>query len=398
MAPNNLVALAAAVREALAAPQTLIAESKEEKEARLDLIDMIPEFNAALVGNANVLRELAWSAVNVAPLHAINRWGLAKLVPLDSAVTYDELSEKTGVSKPVLQRLLRHAMTNRLFSEREGKISHTPTSRLLVDDVRLAAFVDLHTEGVWKTWPHFMDAYERWPDSRNPREVGYSLAWGRPGEVSLYEDVQKDPVRATNFGRAMELFSSGEGYGAESLVEGFPWADYGSGTVVDVGGGSGFASAAIAKAFPSLHFIVQDIVVNDALRVENPEANIEWMQYDFNTPQTVVADVYFYRFVFHNYPDATVINILKAATAALKKGAKVLINDSGLPDPGEARWFDEKAARSLDVLMLAAMNGRERSKDDWEALFKGADPRYKFNGATLPSGSRIFIIEAEWTG
>lgn len=65
MAPNNLVALAAAVREALAAPQTLIAESKEEKEARLDLIDMIPEFNAALIGDANVLRELAWSVSEV---------------------------------------------------------------------------------------------------------------------------------------------------------------------------------------------------------------------------------------------------------------------------------------------------------------------------------------------
>lgn len=61
MAPNNLVALAAALREALAAPESLIAESKEEKEARLDLIDLIPELNAALVGNANVLRELAWS-------------------------------------------------------------------------------------------------------------------------------------------------------------------------------------------------------------------------------------------------------------------------------------------------------------------------------------------------
>ena len=61
MAPNNLVALAAAVREALAAPESLIATSKEEQAARLELIDMVPEINAALIGNANVLRELAWS-------------------------------------------------------------------------------------------------------------------------------------------------------------------------------------------------------------------------------------------------------------------------------------------------------------------------------------------------
>ena len=65
MAPNNLVALAAALREALAAPESLTAESKEEKEARLDLIDMMPEFNASLIGDANVLRELAWSVSGV---------------------------------------------------------------------------------------------------------------------------------------------------------------------------------------------------------------------------------------------------------------------------------------------------------------------------------------------
>jgi hypothetical protein len=80
-------------------------------------------------------------------------------------------------------------MTNRLFSEKEGKVSHSPTSKLLVEDLRLAAFVDLHTETAWKTFPYMMDSLQRWPDSRNPREVGYSIAIGRLGEISLYEDV-----------------------------------------------------------------------------------------------------------------------------------------------------------------------------------------------------------------
>jgi len=57
---TKLVALATAVREALATPQSLIASSPEEKEARLDLIDLIPELNAALVGDVEYLRELSW--------------------------------------------------------------------------------------------------------------------------------------------------------------------------------------------------------------------------------------------------------------------------------------------------------------------------------------------------
>ena len=79
-----------------------------------------------------------------------------------------------------------------------------------------------------------MDGFQRWPDSRNPREVGYSLAIGRPGEISLYEDIQTDPIRRINLGRAMEIFSTGEGYEVTSLVEGYPWGKLGSGTVVDV--------------------------------------------------------------------------------------------------------------------------------------------------------------------
>ena len=61
MTQNNLLALAKALREALAVPESLVAVSKEEQEARRDIIDLIPELNAALIGDAEVLRELAWS-------------------------------------------------------------------------------------------------------------------------------------------------------------------------------------------------------------------------------------------------------------------------------------------------------------------------------------------------
>jgi hypothetical protein len=57
----NLITLVAAVREALATAQSLVASSSEEQEARLDLIDLIPKLNAALVGDTEHLRELAWS-------------------------------------------------------------------------------------------------------------------------------------------------------------------------------------------------------------------------------------------------------------------------------------------------------------------------------------------------
>ena len=61
MSSNQLVTLAAAVREALSSPRGLVASSPREQVARLDLIDLLPELNAALVGNTQYVRELAWS-------------------------------------------------------------------------------------------------------------------------------------------------------------------------------------------------------------------------------------------------------------------------------------------------------------------------------------------------
>lgn len=65
MSTSKLIALAAAVREALATPESLTASSPEEREARLDLIDLVPELNATLIGNVAYLHELAWSVSQV---------------------------------------------------------------------------------------------------------------------------------------------------------------------------------------------------------------------------------------------------------------------------------------------------------------------------------------------
>jgi len=61
MATSNLVSLAAAVRETLASPQTLVPQSKAEEEARLDLLDLLPDLNRKLKGEFQNLREIAWS-------------------------------------------------------------------------------------------------------------------------------------------------------------------------------------------------------------------------------------------------------------------------------------------------------------------------------------------------
>ena len=126
-------------------------------------------------------------------------------------------------------------MTNGMFHEpAKDHIAHNSMSRVLVEDRKTAAWVDLQTETILLGGTYQCEALDRWPGSESKRETGVSIGFHNPGQTSLYEEVKKAPEKIQKFGLAMELFSSGEGYEVSSLIEGYDWGKLGEGTVVDV--------------------------------------------------------------------------------------------------------------------------------------------------------------------
>lgn len=102
--------------------------------------------------------------------------------------------------------------------------------------------------------------------------------------------------------------------------------------------------------------MVQDIDVTEDMKTEHNRPNIQFQKYDFFTPQVVKdADVYLYRWIFHNWQDEQCIQILRAAIPALKPGAKILINDGCLPQPGTGHASLEKAARYCSHLTMLSV-------------------------------------------
>ena len=75
------------------------------------------------------------------------------------------------------------------------------------------------------------------------------------------------------------------------------------------------------------------------------EDRISFMAHDFFTPQPITADVYFFRFIFHDWPDKYGISILQNLVPALKPGARVLINEFCLPEPGMISAYKERVLR-----------------------------------------------------
>ena len=170
-------------------------------------------------------------------LHAVSHFRIPELVPLDGEISYAELSAKTGVGLVALRQLLRQATTNKIFQESsKNHISHTSTSRLLVENKKLAALIGYFTDTLKLAAAHECDALERWPNSLSPRETGYSIGVGNGGQTSFYEELQKDVKQKDRFSNAMEVWATGDAYKIDTLVEEYDWGRLGSGTVVDVSG------------------------------------------------------------------------------------------------------------------------------------------------------------------
>ena len=128
---------------------------------------------------------------------------------------------------------------------------------------------------------------------------------------------------------------------------------------------------------------------------EHLSARVELTAHDCFKPQPVEAEVYFFRQVFHAFSDKYAVTALKALVPVMRPGARVVINDYILPQPGVLSQSDEKSVRTMDLLMRTVCNAREREAGDWKALFEQADVRFRWRGATKTAG-KLSFIEAVW--
>ena len=154
----------------------------------------------------------------------------------------------------------------------------------------------------------------------------------------MFEFFEENPVRMNRFKDAMGFLQTFPGLQNSYVLKGFDWASLGNGLVVDVGGSHGLVSMDIARGFPSLRFIVQDLpkVIEDAkMKVPAELADrVTFMAHDMFTEQPVKgADVYYFRWIFHDWSDKYCIKILKSLIPALKPGARIMFSERCLEPP-----------------------------------------------------------------
>ncbi|KAL8658824.1 MAG: hypothetical protein Q9226_000757 [Calogaya cf. arnoldii] len=392
-------------------------KSKYIEACRIATIEDAMEIQDLLLGPKMLLRPI----YNATSLEAIYKYGIAEKVPLDGMISYPELAQLCDIYEPDLRRVLRFAMCyHRAFSEpTKGFVAHSAASRAIVEKagVRDAlgfmfaetyqSFARVSLENLIRicltlTPQQTVEAMKQ-ANSQELNKTGWALAHNT--ELPFYRYLGSEPTKSACFAGAMQAFEDGPDISPSYLVENYPWSSVGTGLVVDVGGSLGSVCVAIAEAYPKLNFIVQDrpdVVEmgrqNGKMLCSSIAERIEFMTHDFFEQQVVEADIYLFRYIFHNWPDQSVIKILQQLIPSLKSGARVLINETLLPDPNTSSATREREVRAMDMVMLTLCNGRERDADDWKELFAATDSRLRFVTAFVPDGSSLGIIEAIWEG
>ncbi|KAK1260700.1 hypothetical protein QJS04_geneDACA018056 [Acorus gramineus] len=285
--------------------------------------------------------------------------------PMSLTELASAIATTTGSGSPDLDRLariMRYLVHMDLFGVTEdGEYVLTPASELLVRgrERSLASFALLQYYEM-DAWGSLSEAVE-----------GEATPWERRHGIGYREYFAKDTKANKLLSEAMTSHTS---MVTEALVRGCEKGRVleGFASLVDLGGSTGVAARAIAKAFPRLKCSVFDLphVVANA-----PEcAEVERVEGDMFV-EVPKADVVFMKSVLHDWDDEDCIKILKKCKEAIpaEKGKVVVVDIVMDVEEEEATGHDFTSARlGMDMDMLVTVGGRERAKAEWERLFKAA--------------------------
>ncbi|KAI9036835.1 putative O-methyltransferase [Aspergillus affinis] len=377
----------------------LPADLETARSALVDSAQMMKRLAQGPLGN---MTEILYSFTDIISLQAVHTYDLPAQVPESGTASYADIARAVSLPESICRRLMVHAMENGIFEEVEGCVKHSAFSRMLAVDRESMQAVGMVLMELLPAGHRTLDALTRFPGSQKPTETGFNLANDTP--LPLYKFLSQHPERLARFGMGMKFFSRADGFDLKFLAMGFPWReiDREDAVVVDCGGGVGTVSRHLATATEKLQFVVQDMagpvaLGRDTLPVEL-QGRVRFEEADFFTPQKLIgANVYFFRWILHNWSDAYCVRILRNLVPAMHAHSKVVIYEYILAEQPELKW-SRKQGRNLDLVMMAGWNAEERSLSQLRQLFAQADERFELEGSWQPEGSTMTAVSFGWKG
>ncbi len=330
----------------------------------------VPEHSVSSIQPHERIWELTNAAVACRCLHLVAELGVADQIA-DASVHVEELASRCGAAPDALDRVLRLLAAHGVFRRADGGYAQTPSSLLLRSDHPMSMRAFGRMMGLPIFWASLA-------------QLEHSIRTGRPAieleePGGLWAYLQDRPDEAQIFGQAM---AGKAGADIAAVLGTYDFSRFG--TIADIGGGHGHLLRAVLDEVPSAAGILFDLPgVIGALDVRHerltPHAG------DFLADPLPAADAYVLMEILHDWPDEQCIAILSAIRRAAAPGATVLVIESILDED-----YADPRAQTLDIIMLYATGGRERTSQELAALFNAAGFS---DGTVIHTGGPLRIAE-----
>ncbi|KAH7923288.1 S-adenosyl-L-methionine-dependent methyltransferase [Leucogyrophana mollusca] len=346
-----------------------------------------------------------------------------------------ELSRAVGIEKGKLARVMRALATRHCFHEVDtdvyanSRISAALRSSTYSGILESASLASFELQGATSMLSEDLQHTDHGASSLyRPAKTPFAQ-WVRLREDShaetFFDWLDENPDRRENFGRAMAAV--GGVLGCQSVLYEYPWQRYTS--VCDVGSGVGTFAMPLARMFPHIKVTLQDLpgVLEQAKEdwgANFPEAvvrdRVDFTSVDFlREVPTLGQDIYYLRFIIHDWPDTEAQTILRNVRSAMGPGARLLIQDFVIQPldrkqgQREAALFGMECApepllpnsgngmarmHNQDMAMLAVFGSRERTLRELVELGTKAELRLEKVWDLAETCLLEFVRADSWDG
>jgi hypothetical protein len=316
-----------------------------------------------------------WGFMASQALHAASRLAVFDVVR-DVPKTARQIAEQSAAREPELLRLLRYLTAiGFLIEDGEGRFSSTPLGALLQSDhpQSLRPMALMYGEPFW--WRPWGGLYETVKDGKP--------AFDRIYGEGLFDYLAHTPADAATFNECM---TSGTAVDLRAILAAYDFSDLSR--IVDVAGGHGALLVAILDRYPECSGVLCDmpsVIAEAAGLLTSPvRSRCELIGADIFESVPAGGDAYILKRILHDWSDDDSVRILRNCRHAMVPSGRVLVIEQVIQpsnQPDAAKWMD------LNMLVMA--RGRERTPEEFGALYERAGLRL----SRVLAAGRFSIVE-----
>ena len=295
----------------------------------------------------------------------------------DGPKTVGELATLSSANPDALYRLLRALASVGIFAEGESRrFSLTPLAEPLRSDIpgSKRALALMSGDEQFRTWAEI-------DYSIRTGQIAFDKVFGKP----IFDYLGEHPDKARIFDAAMVGI-----HGRESSAVLNAYDLTGIEVIADIGGGNGSQITEILTKYTKLQGILFDLphVVERAearIQASGLQHRCRLVSGSFFDAVPEGAGAYILRHIIHDWDDDKCLTILRNCHRAMSPTSKLLVIESVIP-PGN----DPFGGKFLDLVMLLIPGGKERTQEEYRALFERAGFELT---QIVPTGTEVSIVE-----